>query len=1170
MTTAKHLTAHVRRRPPRATRSSGARFGRLALCAAVLVMLVMAPGAAAAAAGVDVNTVEGQSFTATVVSGLICPLRSATISWGDGTTSAGTSDGNNGIQGTHTYAEEGSYGGSVAYSYASSAENSCPFLIQTASFQATVHDAPLSAAGMDISGTAGQSITGVVAHFSDANPGATAADFSVTIQWGDGTTTTGTVSASGPGGFDVSGTHSYAGTGSFTVSAAITDVGGSTATATGTATIGTASTSPPRIVGIDPVGSPAAGRPIVLKATISGPVTAIEWNLAGNSDPEISCAGSQTAVTFRAPAGSRSVTAVAVGAGGSRLPFTATIDVAPAPPMSAADRRLAGRVAAALAKHPPVYVCAAPSDFKLVRVGSKHLPNLVDSIQTRNCTTPRTLVEGNLQLVGCLRRITSFSEIPAAERGIIFPVSKSTGSAIKIVGRRSLSSNDATAIASANLVFELSDVYVSTGVVKMNGLTVNPGPDAAVLAALQYDRLVSSDSGMSVGALGLQNARSFMFNLAGTGGQIPLGSFARAAGGLADIAGFGLGGNVRVTLDDSGGTFGLTIRVHLELPSFLQIGGVTAQGDVTLRATNGDGLVIDQLRIGPIAAEVAGLGIDGLQLDYTRATQEWDGQGSACIIDGACLDMIPPNGGVVIRNGGLYRASASLDFPDPGIELFAGVALNRIGFGIGLDPTRVLANAKLTAEGILEIDGHLVMAFPSAAAPFVLDRAEVGDAFPGDFYNRSYTSTLFAIGADAYIDLPIAGRTKLGGAYLLYQYPGYVGLGGGIEAHFAGIVDLTGRVDGEFNFANGRFSIKGDITACVVDVCAGAIGAVSDRGAGACVSFLGLNFGGGVVFSPFKIKLWPFDGCRWSPFVDTGVHPARDGRIAAAGTTIPITIRRGSASRAIELDGIAGAPAVRVHTPDGKVLDGPAKTGLAVSPAVRIIRSTEHSITVVGLVHPVPGTYTIELLPGSPAVNTVSQASDQPPARVSASVRGHGPRRTLYYNVASRRAQRVTFIEQAGGGSRIIGTINGGGRGRISFSPAPGFDHRTVIAQFELDGLPAESVKVASFKPLSPRLGSVARLKLARHGSTLGVSWGAVSGATSYELVARLTIGGERMIRTHSQTISLKQIAPYESGVISVRAVATLRQGRPALARLSRIGRPPTRLEHLPRLTHRS
>jgi hypothetical protein len=100
--------------------------------------------AAAAPAGVDIAAVEGQSFTGNVVGGLTCPLASATITWGDGTSSAGTSDGATGIQGTHTYTDEGPYAGSVSFIYQHPATFRCPSGSQTASFQTTVGDASLT------------------------------------------------------------------------------------------------------------------------------------------------------------------------------------------------------------------------------------------------------------------------------------------------------------------------------------------------------------------------------------------------------------------------------------------------------------------------------------------------------------------------------------------------------------------------------------------------------------------------------------------------------------------------------------------------------------------------------------------------------------------------------------------------------------------------------------------------------------------------------------------------------------------------------------------------------------------------------------------------------------------------------------------------------------------
>jgi hypothetical protein len=1131
----------------------------LALASSVLSLAALAFAPIAAADnGVDITPTEGQAFTGRVLT-TNCTITSASINWGDGTPASPGRDAGtpSGAVGDHTYAEEGSYAGTVTYSA------TC-VRFATQHFTASVADAQLSAAGRDVSGAQGQELSGTVAHFIDSDPGGAASDYSATIEWGDGSNSTGTVAAAG-GGFDVAGTHTYSTGGTFAVSVNIVDSGGSTAGASASAAI-TASpsgppppppSSPPNIVQVDALGSPAAGKPIVLTAVADGTTSAIEWNLTGDSQPEITCSGAQTAVTFRAPAGNHTVTALAVGPAGKGSPFTKSFTVAPAAPLSGALRTIAGKVTNALAKKPPVYTCASPADVGPTLV--KGVSNLTDHITLRMCVTPRTIVAGGLQFFGCLRRITSETQIPLAERGIIFPF----GTHLHIPFKSSFEGLD--------VAFGLADAYITEGEVKVNGLTLKPGPTSSIVIAPQIDSIVSSDAGMSVGNIALQGARSFDMNLSLRGGRIPIGSFARLAGSLGSIAGFALAGNVDVALDAD---FALTIHVHLALPSFLEVGGVSVQGDVTLRATNDDGLVIDKLRIGPIDAEVSGLGISGLQLDYLRANDEWDGQGQACIIDGACLDMIPPNGGVVIRNGGLVRAGASLGFPPPGIQLFAGVALNRIGFLIGLDPTRFGANADITAEGLLEIDGHLILAFPSEATPFILDRAEVGNSFPADYYTRRYTQMTLGIGADAFVNLPIAGRTFIGAAYFLYSAPGYIGFGGGVEAHFAGIVDLSGRVDGEFNFANGRFSIKGDINACLAGIiCAGAIGAISDRGAGGCVhigTFLGdINIGGGVQFSPFDIFLWPFDGCRWSPFVDTHVFSSQV-RAAAAGMPITVKIKRGEQSRAIRLDGIDGAPQVRVQTPDGKVLESSPGPGIALSPAMRILRSEQISATVVGLVNPVPGTYTIELLPGSPAIKTLTQANDQPPAHATGSVRGAGTQRTLTYNVASRTAQRVTFLEQTrGGASRTIGTINGGGKGDLTFTPAPGDDGRTVVAQFELAGLPAETVKIASFKPPSPRLAKPAHLRVARRGQTLAVNWGAVPGAARYEVVARLSFGAERIVRTRQHTLLLKRVARYDGGRISVRAVATMRQGKPALLAVPHVGHAPTRLGALPRFPRR-
>ena len=78
-----------------------------------------------------------------------------------------------------------------------------------------------------------------VATFTDTDTAAPASDFVGTIDWGDGTTTAGTVTGSS-GSFTVSGTHAYATSGQDTITVTLADDAPGTATAISTALIGLA------------------------------------------------------------------------------------------------------------------------------------------------------------------------------------------------------------------------------------------------------------------------------------------------------------------------------------------------------------------------------------------------------------------------------------------------------------------------------------------------------------------------------------------------------------------------------------------------------------------------------------------------------------------------------------------------------------------------------------------------------------------------------------------------------------------------------------------------------------------------------------------------------------------------------------------------------------------
>ena len=151
-----------------------------------------------------------------------------TINWGDGTPpSAGAVAKDGGpITGTHTYAEAGTYSGSVSWGDDAGSH--------TVDFDVKVQDAPLATA-IPVTATAGTPFSGPVATFTDASPDASASRYSATINWGDGTTSAGAVTA-GTGDFVVSGSHTYAVPGTYETTVTIDDIGGATAATTGTAT----------------------------------------------------------------------------------------------------------------------------------------------------------------------------------------------------------------------------------------------------------------------------------------------------------------------------------------------------------------------------------------------------------------------------------------------------------------------------------------------------------------------------------------------------------------------------------------------------------------------------------------------------------------------------------------------------------------------------------------------------------------------------------------------------------------------------------------------------------------------------------------------------------------------------------------------------------------------
>jgi streptogramin lyase len=186
------------------------------------------------------NGVEGVPVTALLATFHDANPRSqasdytATIDWGDGTTSPGviSTDPLGGylVNGSHTFDKQGTY--PVGVTIKAKSGN-----LTRVATSARVGDAPLTAQGTTISATELTPFVAVVGTFTDANPNGKASEFTATINWGDGVVSTGVVSAKLGGGFAVTGSHVYNQGGSYVVNVSIASNGTSRARATSTAIV---------------------------------------------------------------------------------------------------------------------------------------------------------------------------------------------------------------------------------------------------------------------------------------------------------------------------------------------------------------------------------------------------------------------------------------------------------------------------------------------------------------------------------------------------------------------------------------------------------------------------------------------------------------------------------------------------------------------------------------------------------------------------------------------------------------------------------------------------------------------------------------------------------------------------------------------------------------------
>jgi hypothetical protein len=631
------------------------------------------------------------------------------------------------------------------------------------------------------------------------------------------------------------------------------------------------------------------------------------------------------------------------------------------------------------------------------------------------------------------------------------------------------------------------------------------------------------------------------------------------AQGKRTLAGMPIGGGVSIDLLRGRRS---EVTFDVGLPNVFTFGsGDPAQGALTVLLDNRNGLRLDGARIGPIPyVRMGPIEVRKLFFTYRESAAVWEGGGTINLFPGGpALDASPPppDQGFGLKNGAFDHAGASFEFPRPYPELFPGVGVSRIGFAIGVNPTRVTGDIGLAVgQGIVEIDGTLLAIFASPEHPY--DMPAIGP-IPG----RRLEATQLSASGEAKLNVPVVGKIKFVDAYLLYQYPDYAEFGAGFK--FSGDFEIgsfsiDGGVKGFVALSRRLFNFEGGLQACldfkVVDACAGAGAVVSSRGIAVCALVpipytpVDVPAGVGYVWGASSPDFMLFS-CDRGPYREASPSRAR----AAQGTT-SFTLPDGLPAAAVRVRGQGGAPLVTLSGPRGERFTMPATGTNPATPSFAALRVPREGITQLWMRKPSGGRWTVTAEARSPTIASVATAEGLNPPKITAQVTGRGRRRTLRYRVTAQPGQRVTFVERGTRTTKLLGVARQG-RGTIAFAPGDGKrERRRIVAMVERNGLLVRSVTVARYAAPGPfRAAKPRGLRVHRRGSTVLVSWGPVTGALRYGVTLRTSIGSRRFRVISRRSARFTNIDPALRGSLSVAALTSNDLfGRAATAKLPRGG----------------
>ncbi|HEU4975002.1 MAG TPA: PKD domain-containing protein [Baekduia sp.] len=510
---------------------------------------------------------------------------------------------------------------------------------------------------------------------------------------------------------------------------------------------------------------------------------------------------------------------------------------------------------------------------------------------------------------------------------------------------------------------------------------------------------------------------------------------------------------------------GVTVHLPPQLPG--------AGGDLTLRSTETQGLILDHLRIEVQTGVLSDyLKLGSLALEYDRPDDQWTGSAELGLpgIKGKEFDIEVE---VVIKGGKFHSIYGAVDGLE--VSLGEGVFLQRIRAGVGVDPLDIQgglgisAGPKIFGTQLLSADGDMRVTFPSAAAPYTLFQISGGTKLL-DTVDLSRGVLRFA--TNGFFEARYGYTRDVGIAYFDADLGGWFTFS---KANF------TGNAEAGIKFLGDRVKLVG------------AHAVLSTKGIAACGEIPVIEVGGGVGYrwgDDFDV----FKGCDLGPYSEARPAGIPDGfsvrtaAVRAPAVDLPANLR----SAGITVHGRGGVPKVKVVDLHGTTMIDATKESLTKTQMV-VFDPNANTTTILWKAPP-KGRYLVLAAPGSPGLGKVERGLDTGPQLVRASVRGHGAKRRVHWRVTPKlqKGQQVTLGEATaldGAGSEILTTAKSSGTAR--FVPEDGHgEQRVITATIITDGLGRPSTVAGRFA--APRLVRPARpagVTLSRSGRTVHLRW---------------------------------------------------------------------------------